>query len=155
MSFFLLMIYFFGLVNNEKLNSIIYIVFIVGVYFSVKNYRDQVMGGYLNFGPAFSTGFLTCLFIGLVGAVYTYFQYKYMSPALLDDMILQMQDNMINRGMSDEQIEMQSVIFEQFMSPGVMSLGIIFGSAFWGALLSLIFAGILKKQDNPLLTNQD
>ena len=43
------MLYFFGMANNDKLQSVIFFIFPLGVYFSVRHFRDRVNDGFLNF----------------------------------------------------------------------------------------------------------
>jgi len=117
---------------------------------SVRHYRDHVNDGYLDFSKAFKAGFLTCLFAGLVGAVYSYFQFKYMSPQLIDELMSLTQDKLISKGIPESQIELQSAILEKIMTPLFLAFSYIFSMAFWGALLSLLAAVIMKKPENPL-----
>jgi hypothetical protein len=148
-----LIVYFFGMANNKSLGNISFFLLVVGILLSVRNYRDQVNLGYIDFGKAFTAGLLTCIFAGMVGAVYSYFQFKYMSPHLIDELLALTQDKLISKGLTEDQIEMQSALMEKIMTPLFLSISYVFSMAFWGALLSLLIAAIMKKPENPLITN--
>jgi glucose uptake protein GlcU len=150
-----LAIYIFGMANNKNLGNIAFFLLVIGLLLSVKHYRDQVNNGYLNFGKAFTAGLLTCVFAGVVGAVYSYFQFKYMSPQLIDELLAMTQDNLMTKGIPDSQIEMQSAIMEKLMTPLFLAFAYLFSMVFWGSLLSLVAAAIMKKPENPLTSNSD
>ena len=149
-----LLLFIFGLVNNQSLSNLGSLIFIVVIYFSIRIYRDQLSEGRIEFGKAFTIGFLTALVMGIIGAFYTYIEYKYLSPGLIEEMMILMEERLINKGISDDQIEMQSQLMEQILGPGLMAFGILFSSAFWGALISLLLAAVLKRQRNPLIDNE-
>lgn len=145
-------LYVFGMLNNNSLGNIVFFLLVIGILLSVKHYRDHINKGFLNFGRAFRTGFLTCIFTSVVGAVYTYFQYRYLSPHMVGDLLTLAQDSLLTKGISEEQVELQSAILEKIITPTFLSIAYIFSMGFWGAILSLIIAAILKKDENPLQT---
>jgi hypothetical protein len=145
-----IVLYIFGMLNNNALGNVIFFLLVIGIFFSVKHYRDHVNGGFLNFGKAFQTGFLTCVFLGVIGAVYNYFQYKYLSPHLINDLLTMAQESLLNKGYPEGQVELQSTILEKYMTPLVLSIAYFFRLGFWGAVLSLVIAAIIKRDENPL-----
>jgi drug/metabolite transporter (DMT)-like permease len=139
--------------NNKSLGNISFILLVVGILLSVRHYRDHVNEGFIDFGKAFTAGLLTCIFAGVIGAIYSYFQFKYMSPHLIDELLAMTQDKLITKGLTDAQIEMQSALIEKIMTPLFLSISYVFSMAFWGGLLSLLIAAVMKKPENPLKTN--
>jgi hypothetical protein len=146
-----LVIYIFGMANNKSLGNISFMLLVVGILLSVKHYRDHVNQGFLDFGKAFTTGLLTCVFAGVIGAIYSYFQFKYMSPHLIDELLALTEDKLIRKGLTETQIEMQSMLMKKIMTPIFLSISYVFSMAFWGSLLSLLVAAIMKKPENPLI----
>ena len=57
------------------------------------------------------------------------------------------ESKMLEKGLSDEQMEPALAMTRKFMSPGIMSLFSILGNAIFGAILALISAAFLKKED--------
>jgi hypothetical protein len=111
-------------------------------------------GGVISFKNAFLIGFLSCIFISAIGAIFTYFQFKYMSPYLMEEMMEMAQENLLNKGIPDSQIELQSKILESLLKPGIISILSFFGSMFSGTIMSVIVAVLLKRDENPLLKSE-
>ena len=78
-----LILYIFGMLNNQKLNNITFFFIVVGLLPSVKHFRDRIQNGTINFGKAFGLGVLTCLFIGIAVSVFTYLQFKFFSKLII------------------------------------------------------------------------
>ncbi|MBN1597068.1 MAG: DUF4199 domain-containing protein [Bacteroidales bacterium] len=148
---FQLMLYIFGMLNNQKLNNITFFIIVIGLFISVKHFRDRINGGLLNFGKAFGVGILTCLFMGIAVAVYTYFQYKFFSPHLMEQLLLETEDRLARWNFSDEILEQQINMMHQIVTPLFVSFSSVLGTVIWGALLSLLTALLLKRDENPLL----
>jgi hypothetical protein len=148
---FFLIIFMFGMVNNPRLPNVALFIFMAGVYISVKRYRDYESGGLLSFGRAYGTAVLTCLFIGILWSVYEYVLHKYLSPGLLETKIEEMQEIWLNKGFSEDLIELETA----FLTPFILALSYIFSAAFWGAILSLPLAALLKREVNPLAGKQE
>jgi hypothetical protein len=134
------------MVNNPRLINIALFIFVAGVFISVKRYRDHESGGVISFGRAYGTAVLTCVFTGIIWSVYEYILYKHLSPGLLETRIEEMQEIWINKGFSEELIELQTALF----TPFVMAISYVFSAAFWGSVLSLPLAALLKRDKNPL-----
>ncbi len=147
---FLLLIYVFGMMNNPRMPNIALFMFVAGIFISVKRYRDHENGGVLSFGRAYGTAVLTCVFTGIIWAFYEYILYKYLSPGLLETRIEEMQELWLNSGVSEDLIELQSRLF----TPFVMGISYLFSAAFWGSVLSLPLAAMLKRETNPLAGEQ-
>lgn len=148
---FLLILYITGRANIQGLQNIPNFIFIGGVYLSVRHYRDKIMAGVLDFGKSYGTAVLTCLFAGAVWSVYTYLLYQYLLPELFLERLQMFQEVWLNMGMSEEMVEMQSTLF----TPFILAIGTIFSAVFWGAIISLALAALLKRNVNPLIDNKD
>jgi len=153
--FYLLLLYMFSMMNNTKLVNITGLFFVIGAFISVKHYRDKVMGGYLSFGRAYGTALLSFIFTGVVWAIYGYFLYKYLSPGLLEEKMTQSQEALLQLGWTEERVEAYSELISKSQTPFTFAFGYIFNSTFWGALLAFILAGLLKRNENPLLKDSD
>jgi hypothetical protein len=145
------LLYVLGVANNKPLGNVAFFLLVIGLYVSVKHFKEDFGGGFINFGLAFKVAFLTCIFSSVIGAIYTYFQYKYMAPQLVTELMELSQESLMQRGIPDDQVELQTMILQKMMTPGILALLYIVGMAFWGSLLALVTAAVLKKTDNPLL----
>ncbi len=151
MAFLLFLTYLSGSMNNATLNFIIYMFFGIGIFFSVKHYRDHYRNGFLNFGSALGTALLTCMAIGMVGAVYNYLLYKYLAPSLWEQMLAETQEQLLTGGFSEEKVELQSIIMKNYMTPAILALGVFFYSVLLGGVFSLGIAAMLRRQEIPTM----
>ena len=147
----LLILYIFGMTNNGNIYSLAPLIYIIGAHISVKHHRDRLNDGYITFGKAFGTALLTCIFMGIVWAVYGYFLYKYLLPNLLTEQIALIQEMYLKFGMSDQLVEKLS----QAITPFSVAFGYVTNSVIFGSLLSLIIAALLKRIQNPMISSTD
>lgn len=152
---YLLILYIFGMMNNMKLVNITGIIFIGGAFLSVKRYRDTIMGGFLTFGKAYGTALLTFIVTGSVWGMYGFILYKYLSPGLLEEKIIQAQDALLQLGWTEERVETYTELIANSQTAFTNAFGYVLNAAFWGALLALILAAWLKRNENPLLKDID
>jgi hypothetical protein len=65
----------------------------------------------------------------------------------------QTEENMVKKGMSDEQIELALKYSAKFMQPLWMAIMSIVMYTFWGTIISLI-VGIFTKKEDPSFEGQ-
>ena len=145
-----IIVYMAGMSTNKAIGWINYILMFVGVIFDTKVYRDEKCGGYITFGSAFKFGFLTMFLVGIITAIYTYIFFTFVAPELTEQILIQMENEMLNNGQSEEEIEMIMSYTKKFMTPGWMVAWVVVGSVFMGAIFSLISAAIMKKENHEL-----
>jgi predicted membrane protein len=84
-------------------------------------------------------------------AIYSYVFLTFIDPSYLERIIAQAleetETKMLEQGLSEEQIEPGLAMTRKFMSPAMMSTFSVLGSALFGAILSLLAAAFLKKED--------
>ncbi|RLD59081.1 MAG: hypothetical protein DRJ01_11780 [Bacteroidetes bacterium] len=140
-----LLFYSSNLQNSGYLNFITYLILGAGVYIGTKNFRDKSLGGYMNYSKSVGSGALICLFSSFILAFYFYILYKVIDPNGIQVLIQTMEENLINQGMPDEQIEMFLEILNKTMTPGIIAFGYVFSITFYGTILSLILSFFIKK----------
>jgi hypothetical protein len=151
-SLYLLLLYIFGMMNKTSMTNFGGILFILGGYVSVRQYRNQYKEGFIRFGTAYGTCILTFLAAGFIWAIYEFFLYKYLSPGLLEIKITEAQDALLKLGWNEEKVEAFTTLSKP--TPFTNAFGYFFTTAFWGALLSLLIAALLKRESNPLLKQE-
>jgi hypothetical protein len=123
---------------------------IAGLIFLVKERRDKDLNGYITFGQAFSIGFLFFVLIGAIGMLTGFLMNEVIAPDMSEDILRNMEDKLLNRGMSEEQVEMTMRFQRKLQSSPLREILTLIGSAIIGALFSLIVAAIFKKEDRQL-----
>jgi hypothetical protein len=142
-----LLLYVFDLSLNRALGWIANIIMLIAVFLIVKNYRDKINNGLISFGNAFSVSFLTMLFSGIISAIFAYLLYNYIAPELIDKLVAFQEEKLLSRGIPEDMIEAQINMGRKFMSPGFIALFALGGTIIFGAIISLIIALILKKEN--------
>ncbi|MFO8234561.1 MAG: DUF4199 domain-containing protein [Bacteroidales bacterium] len=135
--------------QNFILGVLNYIILVAGIIIGTKSYRDQYLGGYISYGKSLGTGVLISVFAGVVMGIFTYLLYAVIDPQLLDESIKIVQEEMLNKGVPEGQIEMMTEIQQKFQSPAVMMFSSIFSHGFMGLIFSLI-TSIFTKRDQPI-----
>jgi len=138
---------------NNTLSTIINTAIFLGVLvFSIKTYRDIDLNGFVSFGRAFGTGFMTTLIMSILGAIWTYVFFTFVAPDMMDlimDITREQQtEAMVAQGASEDEIEQAIEMTASFMSPGFFTIVALFMSLLSGAVISLIVAAVMKK-DHP------
>lgn len=149
-SVWMIIIYLLGLSHSITGLALLFLSIIFSIIFcviSVKEDRNHG-GGYITFGKAFLTGFLTLFIAGLIGGVFYFIYAKYIDPDYLRYMSEELPVRMAEKfGAPPDQIEkMQEDIAGKEATLGAMEImKQILGSAFWSAIIALIVGAIMKR----------
>ncbi len=122
-----------------------WIISIGGILFIVKHFRDEHNKGRLRFGQGVGLSSLTGLFAGLITAVFFYFFISYIAPEFMTNIQDQAINDMMEKGMSEEQIEQNMQYAGMFMSAGFMSIMALVGTVVSYTILGLIASAIFKR----------
>jgi hypothetical protein len=150
---FPLILYGIGMDKDESMyvvSSVINIIFpALFIFLGIKEARDTVGNGYISFGNGFSTGMVISLVGGALSALFSYLYFAVLNPSMVTFIRMREEQKMIEeRGMTEENVAQLSSTMEFWTSPAMMSAFSFLGMIILGAVLSLICAGILKKE-NP------
>ncbi len=121
-------------------------IFVTIMVFAIKKHRDEELGGYITFGRAFLTSFVTVL---IARTIFALFGLLY-STVIHPDFAKEMQENLRtmyeNQGMSEEQIAQAMGFVEMFSNP-MIGLGfVIVWAAISGAIVAAIVAAVMQKE---------
>ncbi len=133
---------------NSPVKYLGYIPFLTCLFLTQKEFKAQ-LGGYITFNQGFGAGFRYAVFNGLMLAVFTYLYCAILSPDVFAKSLEVARAGMVQKGMSDDQIEKGMSIATKY-GPIFGAFGVAIGYAVIGALVSLIGAAIFKKEKSPL-----
>jgi hypothetical protein len=133
-----------------------FLIYLYVIYWFTKNYRNKIMGGYINYGHAFLYG-LTVFFIStVVLAVYSYIFNKLIDPDYTSRVIQATanwtEEFMRSKGVPESRITdaVDKITSRPIPSPLVASLtSILFGGLIMGSIVSLISSAFAKKVADP------
>ena len=137
---------------DSYIKYISYVILALGLFWSIISFRDNQMGGYIEYGKAFSAGFYTGLFAAVITGIFTFIYIQYLDPGLVDEIMLATEESMLeqNPNMSDEQIDQTLSYTEMFMSPLVMSIMGFISNVVVSVIFSLIIAIFAKRENNQV-----
>ena len=141
-----LLMYFLGLNLEKWVGYVSYLIIIAGLVYTTKQYRDDVLEGAITYGKALGYGTLVALFAGIISGVYSFIFYSYIDPEVINKILEMTEEQLVNKGMADEQIEQAINMQKKFMTPAMMSLMAVPGTAFIGFIISLFTSIFLKKE---------
>ena len=142
-----LILYLLGLNRETYATYLSYAVMIGLTIVFVLQWRNKYNDGFISYGSAFGNGFLTILFGAILSALYAYVFFAFIAPGELTVMLETAENEMYDKGMSEQEIEMGMKWTKMMMTEWMMPLWVIVGSAFWGAIISAVLAIFLKKEN--------
>ncbi len=145
---FSLLLFSLDVSRESYLQWVSWVILIIGIVLATINYRDKINGGHITFGNAFMTGLYVVIVNSILVMIYSYMYFTWIDPGFTQAMLENVEQKLLDRGMSDEMIEQQLAMTEKFMKPGFMIFWGLFMSVIFGAIISLITSAILKKEDD-------
>jgi hypothetical protein len=130
---------------SHNFDFIAYLIPIAGMAYGIKYFRDKKNGGYLTFGKAFSTGLLIAIVMGAIYAIYCFIYMKFIDKTYIAFYLEQRQQELVARGMSNEQIDSQLRIEKTIGTPIIASLLTFLGNLLIDSIILLIISLFLKK----------
>ena len=135
--------------QNFILGILNYVILIAGIIYGTKSYRDQYLNGYISYGKSLGTGVLISVFAGVIMGIFTYLLYEVIDPELLEKNLKILQEQMLQRGVPESQVEVMSEVQEKFRSPLILMFSSIFTYGLMGLIFSLI-TSIFTKNEEPI-----
>ncbi len=144
---FKLILYILDIDDQSYWQVLYYVIFALGLLYSMIFVRNKTLDGYITFGKAFMVGFYATLAVSLIMAIYTYIYMTVINPGMIADMLSQAEEKIIetNPEMSDEDLEKALSMAKMFMQPGIMAISTLIMSTIMGSLLSLVAAALSKR----------
>lgn len=130
--------------TNKSLSYVSFLIMFGGMVMAMIQFRDKVNGGYATFGEQYTVGILMVLIMAVITTVY-FMIFLQLTPDFVTKSMDQAQADMVNKGMSSDQIEMAMKYSKMFMSPAIMAIFGLLGNGIVGAILGLLAAAITSK----------
>ncbi len=121
------------------------LIMFLGLFIGTMMYRNKANGGYLTFGEGFKAAFLMTLILAVIMVIATALDFV-LHPDMIDKMLEKAKNDMINQGRTDEQIEVGMHYVKMFSTIPMIILFVLIGELFFGAILSLISAGLCTRK---------
>jgi hypothetical protein len=141
------LLYMLDQTANQALGYVSILISLVLLVLGMKSYRNSVLDGVMPFGKAFGFGMVVIAVSALIGTIYQYIMVTVIDPDIMIKMMEAAEEKMISKGIPDEALEQAMNITKKFMQPGLMAAIGLATSLFFGTIMSLIVAAIMKKED--------
>lgn len=144
-----LMMYFLNQTGNKYVGWLSFVIMIAGIVYLQIQYRDKELKGTMPYGKAFGFAVLMVLVASVITSVFTYILFTVIDPGLVDKLLAAAEEQLAQRGMTGDQIDMAMKVTKKMMSPPLMAVFGLIGNMFWGTIISLITSAITKKEPTP------
>jgi hypothetical protein len=125
-----------------------YLITLAGILLAQFNFRDKYNGGFISYGDAFKIGLLTSLFLSIITAIYLFIFFQYIDPGAMDEIMLKAEQQMLDQGRSDLEIEQGMKFMQMVNNVGWYTFFGFLGNFIAGLVISLI-TSIFVKKENP------
>ena len=120
-----------------------------GFILGTKAFRDHELNGNISYGRALGYSVVILTVATLISIIYSYLMMTVIDPDMVNKIQAIGEEKMLERGMTDEQIEMAQKMNSKFMSPGIMMTFAFVGMMIFGTILALITSAFVKKEGDP------
>jgi hypothetical protein len=134
-----------GLAAKQSLGYVSIIFVVVALVLAHRDFKKS--NEFMSYGQALGISMIIVTISTVISTIFTYIYIKVIDDSMLGMIRQQSEEQMMNRGMSEEQIEQAMSISSKFMTAeAIVGFGIFFGILF-GFIIALIVSAITKK--NP------
>ncbi len=118
---------------------------IVVLWLGVRALREEAADKSLSYGKGVLAGFLISLYSALIGLVYTFIHFRFINPNYADYVIDAARQKWVEAGLDDAKMAAAEKVMHVVMSAPVMALIGFVTALFYGVVIALILAAILKR----------
>ncbi|MGE5428421.1 MAG: DUF4199 domain-containing protein [Methylococcaceae bacterium] len=147
LTLFYVILYVAGQTLNKTLALISYPLLAIGITMAQINYRDRELNGTISYGQSVGFGVALMFFVGIITTLYNLIIFK-TDPSLIEQAKTMQEEAMLQKGMSEDQIEAAMSIASKMFTPGWMAIMGLFGSVLIGTIISLVTSIFVKRQPN-------
>lgn len=125
-----------------------YAVIILVIIYGTKNLRDKHYNGFISYGNSVLSGTFILIFAGIIHTFFHTMLLRF-SPEIKDQIIRQTEEQMLQRGISEDMVELFTQAQDEITNPALMIFAGIFVYGIIGLIISLFTSIFLKKEPNP------
>jgi hypothetical protein len=139
--------YLLGMETSQVPQYLQYVIIITLIVLGTKHHRDVELGGFISYRRALWTGVLITFFSSIILAFYTYLFITFIDTGFMDKMLDMQEQAMLQRGLTDEEIEMAMKMNAKIFTPVPFTFIMVLSLTFLGFIFSLITSAFLKKEN--------
>ncbi len=131
---------------NKALGYVSFLFMAAMVFYGAKSYRDNNLGGFITYGRALGISMIIILVAGIISTIYFLIHTSIVDTEYVTKLLATAEEQLLKKGMSDDQIEMALSMQKKMMKPAIMAVFGLVGTGFWGLIISLITSIFVKKE---------
>lgn len=139
--------YITGSMMAKSVQWITSLVMLATIVLIQLHYRKTLRGS-ISYGQSLGVAVLSMVFAAIPIAIFTWALYKFIDPGLLDMIRLTAEEQLVEQGLSEAQIDAALTISSKFQTPAILAVSQFFNLPFMGVIIGLISSIFIKKQ-NP------
>ena len=145
-----LVFYVLDVPRESYIRFIAFLVYIGGLIWAAKSYRDIHSGGLISYGKSFTVSFMTGLLAAFIVSIYSYVFFEFIDPSIITE-TMEAQENtwLDNPDYSDEQIDQMMAFAERTATSTIWAIGAFIWTTIIVTLISLITSIFIKKEETP------
>lgn len=145
-----MLLYLIDLHKEQWLGIVAIVIMVILMVVYGRRYSEAGGRSELSYGKAFKFLAILVIVSSILGGIFNYIYFEFISPETIEFSIEQTYDQMIERGMSESQAEAQMKFVLPWMSSvSFAAMGMLM-TVFWGLLASLIIAVMMKKEPTSI-----
>lgn len=123
-------------------------IYIAGIYLGTTAFKKLMPENKpFTYGLALGFGTSIMLFAAIVAAFVTFLVFKF-DVEFMDAFMVNLEEALLNSGLSDSLIEQQIALQKQMMTPAFVAFSQAFNVVFYGFLISLVSSIFLRKKNS-------
>ncbi len=152
MVIFSLLFYLFNVDQKSYINSLIYIILILGMTWGIINIRQRRLNNVISYGKSFGIGFWIGFVASIVIAIYTYFYLTKLNPGYMEKVLSETENKILesNPDISDEQLDTALSAVKMFGKPYISAFMQIVSNSIAAVIFSLIISIFAKREDKTI-----
>ncbi len=143
------LLYVLDLNLNKYLGNVSFLIMIAIIVYGTISYRKNTLNGIMSYGQALGLATIIIVFGVFLSSIYEYIFITIIDPGHLDKVLAAAEEQLLQQGLSDDQIEMALSIQKKMMKPVIVSIMAFIGTVIIGFIISLITSAFLKKEGDP------
>lgn len=141
-----LMLYFMDMHYQGGMSvMLVSILIMLGVIITALLAFKKANGGFMSFGEGLKIGVGVCLIGGIIGMIFQLLLANVIDPDMTDKAMQIAEAQMVEQGRSSEEIQAAMEMSKKFQAPWIQAAFGLIGSVFFGFVLTLIPALVMKK----------
>ncbi len=138
----------FDKIIGSSLTSMQWVISGVFLYLILKFYRDHFNDGVIKYGQSVGQGVKIAALSGIIIGAFYFILIKFIDPAFIDKMIIEVEEAYLNMGIPDSTVEDLSEQLATVYSAWTMFFGTALSAVFNGLIVSLIVSFFIKKSSS-------